>query len=202
MSYHIQVVNKTSGHTTCCQLKIAGQQAFVCPKLAEGDKIEIVLEETEHVNRTVLAELVVPGPCEQEDKCKCLTMKRVVSNEFELIVEYTRLRVNSRNKRDLEWKLNQCALHLKSTHPIMQNVIEYMHVVRELEHAKIAKEAVVRALESAQEEETKAVLAMLDAKQAVSDRRRELEDAEKAYNLELERLTTTFGSLMKPSKLL
>ena len=196
MLYHIQVVNKTSGQATCCQLKTASQQAFVCPRLNVGDELEIVLEETECFNRAVLAEFVVPGPCEQEDKNKCLTMKRIGNNEFELIVEYTRPRINSRNKKDLEWKLNQYALHLKSTPPILQDVVQYMRAVKVLDDVKAVKEDANRALEDALAEEQRLMLAMLDAKHAVTERRKELDEATRLYEREKENIGI-YGPLAK-----
>jgi hypothetical protein len=201
MLFDIQVVNKTSGLTTCCQLKAMGLQAFVCPKIDVGDHLEIVLEETDCLSRSVLAEFVVPGPCEHEDKSKCLTMKRVCNREFELIVEFTRNRINSRNKKDLEWKLSQCALHLKNTPPVLQEIAQYMQATKVLDQVKSTRDAAQVALDQALAEEQRLLLAMLDAKHIVMESRKELEEAERLYEEEIKKLAV-YETLVKQPTIL
>jgi hypothetical protein len=161
-----------------------------------GDELHIVLEETECINVSILAEFVVPGPCEQEDKSKCLTMKRVCCGDFELIVEYTRQRINSRNPKDLEWKLHQCALHLKKTPKIIHQVVQYMQAVHNLGSLKAVREEAKVALDTAKAEEQRLMLAMLDAKYAVAERHKELQEAERIYEEEQGRMVT-FATIAK-----
>lgn len=209
--YRILIRNQTQREESVLVLTPAPDlelHTLKCPcHTAANDVISIHLQCDEQDVKE-LARFMVPGIFELEDNNKTFVVKKVMRDGFELVIEYRRNRIDSRNKRDLDWELLHGFIHIRDMPYLLKSLLDYL---RE-EHSYVSlleeKDVLNKAIEIDMKDERRLQLALLDIKASLSAKRKQLVVVDKAmipgmerYNMIFSVLESALNSRQEPEKI-
>jgi hypothetical protein len=142
------------------------------------DEISVVLSQNKNVIST-LAKLTIPKVSQIEDNNKLTTLKRSKHQGFELVVEYRRDRISSRNSDDMEWELVYALLHVREPPSILSALCSYLSASFLQAQLQDEKTCLTSAIDLQKREETRLSLALMDVRNEIATKRKRMTSIEK-----------------------
>ena len=185
MVYKILIKNVDRGTNTHYNLVPSPDvdiMTLKCPSegTEPGDQLTIVLQRND-ADLLTFGRFTVPGIVEHEDNNKTFSVKKCQSGCFELAIEFRRNRIDSRNKKDMEWQLFQGLIHFRDEKPLfLSQLLQHLRQKYAFKELQDQQENVRKAIEDDMKDERRLQLPLMDIKAGLATKRKSLLDMDKA----------------------